>query len=145
MPPEVEQSIPKGINKGDPVLYMLQRIDKKTILLVDYMVTSKNRQYEKILHDLFKDRAFRMTKRTRPPGIFSRHQVKFGISSNLAQRIADINADPSESGVTEWRRLSNAEMAIAHNLIWQFKYGRIVWFLAVLGFLGFWVWLYLMR
>ncbi|MGV6816133.1 MAG: hypothetical protein ACWA44_02550 [Thiotrichales bacterium] len=115
------QPIPGDVKKGDPVLYMLQRLGDDSIQLVDYMVTRNNRNKEQYLLDLFKDKAFRMSRKISPPSWYSSHQVKFGITNNLQARLDSICDDPFESGVTEWRKLSNGEMAIAHNKFWWWR------------------------
>lgn len=142
-PEPPQQDIPKHIVKGDPVLYMLQRVSYHHCILVDCVVSSNFKQWERYLLDLFKDKAFRMTKRYKRPGWFSPNQVKFGITRNLPQRLEDINEDIFESGVTEWRSLTNAEMIIAHNKFWWYRNrGKVYFFLfaTIVGFLG---WAYL--
>lgn len=120
---------------------MLQRINKDHALLVDCVVTNNNKKYEKFLLDLFKDKAFRMAPRVKPPTWYSAHQVKFGITSNLHARLDSINEDLFDSGVTEWRKLNSAEIAIAHNKFWWWKYRSTVYKWAfILALLAFGVW-----
>lgn len=131
--------IPDGIKKGDPVLYMLERVGHSKAVLVTHFVTNRNRKYETYLLDLFKSDAIRMTPKVKAPGLFSRYQVKFGITSNLQQRLEDINDNIFESGVTEWRKISWLGFLIALFNFWWFKHSGKVYLVLLLGFVLGWM------
>ena len=109
-PPKGEppkQDIPEYIEKGDPVLYMLQRVSYHHCILVECVVSKDFKKRERYLLDLFKDKAFRMGPRVKYRGWFQPNQIKFGITRNLPQRLEDINDDIFDSGVTDWRLLKS--------------------------------------
>ena len=133
------QPIPPYVEKGMPVLYMLQRISFHHCILVDCVVTSQNKKYEKEMLNLFKSDAVIMEPRLKPPGLFSRAQIKFGITRNLPKRLSDINDDIFESGYTEWRAIPWPGLIIAHRKFWWYRnsgkvYG-VLFVLIVAGFL----------
>lgn len=129
------QPIPEHIEKGDCVVYMLQRIDFHHAVLVDHVVTSHNtmKRFEHHLLNYFKSESVRMEPRLSPPGLFSRAQIKFGVTKNLTKRLEDINDDIFDSGVTEWRALSWPALVIAHRKFWWMRNkGRVYGFIFLL-------------
>lgn len=129
------QPIPKGIKKGDEVLYMLQRTSYHHMILVRAIKISPAKKYEKFLLDLFKSDKIRMTRKLITPNPFTRMQVKFGITKNLPQRLEDINEDIFDSGVTEWRAISWVGYLIALFYFWWFlNSGKV--YLGVLALVG---------
>jgi hypothetical protein len=118
---------------------MLERTQSNKALLVTHLVTARNKRYEKHLLDLFKSDAIRMTPKVKAPGVFSRYQVKFGITSNLQQRLEDINSNIFESGVTEWRKISWIGFLIALFNFWWFRHYWKVYLALFLGFVLAWM------
>lgn len=128
------QPIPEHIQKGDSVVYMLQRIDYHHAILVDCVVTSSSamKRFEQHLLDHFRSDSVRMEPRLSPPRPFSRAQIKFGVSRNLPKRLEDINDDIFDSGVTEWRALSWPSLIIAHRKFWWMRNRGWIWSLIFL-------------
>jgi hypothetical protein len=132
-----KQDIPKEIEKGDPVLYMLERISQEHCRYINGVCSKRFKKWERFILDLFKDKAFVMSPKTKKPRVG--HHVKFGISENVRERVDTINKGMFKTGTTEWRELSHTEMILANCYFYYWRHRAKIYLALFLGFVLAWM------